>query len=291
MPHRQRRNRSSLPLSHNSSDSSDGDSCFDTEGEPRGSSSGTDATDIDTDVEGEDKIDISRITQEDKDLPPEYYRNLEEEPESNDKNKDYKEGSLSLINGIEERFDRYCRYIRKDAHVAKQELTPHRVKAFFTWLLNQRHGKGGRRVKGLRSEDSIGTYYKYLRLAYKRATGRKIFNSERGPNRIARQILQKLSKKHGLSRQKRKKGVIYIEDLAVIIQTNLTTTKKKNRPQAILSLCYRHIIVTLLRDPNGRPHNILIKFTYKFTKTFLGTKDIYMAAFPFPSPPPLPLLF
>jgi hypothetical protein len=40
-------------------------------------------------------------------------------------------------------------------------------------------------------------------------------------------MLRKLSKRHGLSRQKREKGVIYVEDLAVIMQTNPTTTKKK----------------------------------------------------------------
>jgi hypothetical protein len=40
-------------------------------------------------------------------------------------------------------------------------------------------------------------------------------------------MLRKLSKTCGLSRQKREKGVIYVEDLAVIMQTNLTTTKKK----------------------------------------------------------------
>jgi hypothetical protein len=112
-------------------------------------------------------------------------------------------------------------------------------------------------------------------------------------------MLRKLSRKCGLSRQKREKGVIYVEDLAVIMQTNLTTTKKKythgrhriqlalflqlagfsaNRPQAVLNLCYRHIIVTLLRDPNGGPHNILIEFTYEFTKEFLGTKETYVSA-------------
>jgi hypothetical protein len=119
-------------------------------------------------------------------------------------------------------------------------------------------------------------------------------------------MLRKLSKTCGLSRQKREKGVIYVEDLAVIMQTNLTTTKKKythgrhriqlalflqlagfsgNRPQAVLSLCYRHIIVTLLRDPNGGPHNILIEFTYEFTKQFLGTKEMYAAVFPYPPYP------
>lgn len=117
-------------------------------------------------------------------------------------------------------------------------------------------------------------------------------------------MLRKLSKKHGLTREKREKGVIYVEDLAVIMQTNLTTTKKKythgrhriqlalflqlagfsgNRPQAVLSLCYRHIIVTVLRHPNGGPHNILIEFTYEFTKQFLGTKEVYVVFFPLPS--------
>jgi len=88
----------------------------------------------------------------------------------------------------------------------------------------------------------------------------------------------------------------------VIIQTNLTTTKKKythgrhyiqlalflqlagfsgNWPQAVLSLYYRHIIVTLLRDPNRGPHNILIEFIYEFIKQFLGTKEIYTAVFPY----------
>jgi hypothetical protein len=104
MPRRQRRNRSSLPLSIG--DSSDGDSCFDEEGEPRGSDSDTNVTDADTDVGTEGKMDMPCINQEDEDQPPEYYRNLEEEPESDDENEDYKEGSLSLINGMEERLQR-----------------------------------------------------------------------------------------------------------------------------------------------------------------------------------------
>jgi hypothetical protein len=106
MPRRQRRSRSSLPLSDNSNDSSDGNSCFDKDDEPRGPRSDTGATDVDSDVEGGEKIDTTRIIQEGKDHPPEYYCNMEEDPESDDENKDYKEGSLSLIDGIEERFNR-----------------------------------------------------------------------------------------------------------------------------------------------------------------------------------------
>jgi hypothetical protein len=80
----------------------------------------------------------------------------------------------------------------------------------------------------------------------------------------------------------------------LILQTNLTTTKKRythgrhritialflqlagfsgNRPQAILDLRYRHIVVSLLRDPKGGPHRILIEFTCEFTKQFLGVKE------------------
>jgi hypothetical protein len=87
---------------------------------------------------------------------------------------------------------------------------------------------------------------------------------------------------------------MYVEDLAKTVKTALITTRKKfghrrhriklclflqlaglttNCPQAILDLCYRHIKVSLLRDPQGGPHKILIEFTFEFTKEFLGTKD------------------
>jgi hypothetical protein len=91
------------------------------------------------------------------------------------------------------------------------------------------------------------------------------------------QILRKLVKKHKLTKGKREKTAMYVEDLVEYLQTNLTTTKKRythdrhriqlalfcqlagfsgNRPQALLNLRYRDIVVTLLRDPNGGPHRI-----------------------------------
>jgi hypothetical protein len=68
---------------------------------------------------------------------------------------------------------------------------------------------------------------------------------------------------------------MYLEDLVRVLQMNLVTTKKRypheryriqaqlylqlggftaNRSQTLLSLCYRHIQVTLLRDPKGGPY-------------------------------------
>lgn len=87
---------------------------------------------------------------------------------------------------------------------------------------------------------------------------------------------------------------MYVEDLAKVVETVISTTKKKfghgrhrielclflqlaglttNRPQAILDLKYRHIKVCLLRDSKGGPHRIVIEFTFEFTKEFLGAKD------------------
>jgi hypothetical protein len=89
---------------------------------------------------------------------------------------------------------------------------------------------------------------------------------------------------------------MYVEDLAKVLQTNLTTTEKRyphgryriqaqlylqlgrftaNWPSALLSLCYQHIQVTLLRDPEGGPHRVMLEFTFEFTKQFLGIKDLY----------------
>ena len=87
---------------------------------------------------------------------------------------------------------------------------------------------------------------------------------------------------------------MYIEDLAGVLQTNLTTTKQRythgrhrietslfsqlgiisgNRPSALLNLRYGDIAVNLLWDPSGGPHRMLIEFTCEFTKKYFGTKD------------------
>jgi hypothetical protein len=113
-------------------------------------------------------------------------------------------------------------------------------------------------------------------------------------------VLRKLAEKHNLRTIGRDKACMYVEDLNLVLQTNLRTVEKKyshgryriqaqlylqlggftaNRPGALLSLCYRHIQVTLLRDPEGGPHRILLEFTFEFTKQFLGIKDMLVLRF------------
>ena len=104
-----------------------------------------------------------------------------------------------------------------------------------------------------------------------------------------------MAKRHGLSREKCEKAVIYVKDLAgdpidkpdhheeevytwptphPARSLPLASGFSGDRPQVILDLYYRHIVVTLLRDPQGDPRRILIEFMCEFTKQFLGSKEV-----------------
>lgn len=104
-------------------------------------------------------------------------------------------------------------------------------------------------------------------------------------------MLGLLAKKHGSKKIGRDKACMHVEGLTLVLQTILITTEKRyshgrnriqaqlylqlgrftaNRPKALPGLCYWHIQVTLLRDPEGEPHRVLLEFTFQFTKGFLG---------------------
>src|SRR5579859_7295653 len=102
-----RRRQTTSNSSSDDSDGSDSESCFDTEDGVGETGSDTHPTDVDTDIEGGDEADISWITKEDKDFPPEYYLNQEEDfNESDDEDEDYADSSILLLDGIEERWHR-----------------------------------------------------------------------------------------------------------------------------------------------------------------------------------------
>ena len=85
-----------------------------------------------------------------------------------------------------------------------------------------------------------------------------------------------------------------IDGLEDQVETTLSTTEKSfelgeirilaalfllmlapagSRPMSVLLLRFGDIRVVLSRDPDGGPHNIMVKYTLEFTKTFLGAKD------------------
>jgi hypothetical protein len=110
------------------------------------------------------------------------------------------------------------------------------------------------------------------------------------------QVLRDLASKHGLSNQKRTNRCMTIDGLREQIETTIGTTEKNfklgelrilaalfllllapagARPQSILRIRFGDVRLALARDPEGGPHNVLIRFTLVFTKTYLGDKDAY----------------
>ncbi|XMA19909.1 hypothetical protein WAI453_012700 [Rhynchosporium graminicola] len=75
---------------------------------------------------------------------------------------------------------------------------------------------------------------------------------------------------------------MYAEDLAEFARVLLAITEMTflagitgNRPEALVELRYRHLKLTLIRDPDGgsRPR-LFIELTPEFTKRYLGAKDM-----------------
>ena len=85
-----------------------------------------------------------------------------------------------------------------------------------------------------------------------------------------------------------------VDTLKDQIETTLSTTKKLfdlgelriyavlfllllapggARPESIVQLRFGDIRVILARDPEGGPNNLMLRFTPKFTKTYLGAKE------------------
>ena len=46
-----------------------------------------------------------------------------------------------------------------------------------------------------------------------------------------------------------------------------------NRPEAMVELRFRHLELTLIRDPNADGPRLFIELTNEYTKTYLGMKD------------------
>ncbi|TAQ84190.1 hypothetical protein B7494_g7492 [Chlorociboria aeruginascens] len=88
-------------------------------------------------------------------------------------------------------------------------------------MLNQRRGKGRRRLAGIVSQHARDILEGFR---LEQATREKIKGKV---NRYIYQVLRKLAKKYRLTTRKRDNTTMYIEDLAGVLQTNLTTTKKK----------------------------------------------------------------
>ncbi|KAH2496255.1 hypothetical protein KXV76_005809 [Aspergillus fumigatus] len=224
--------------------------------------------------------------------PPEYYiQQLANFDETDYTKEDYGKGTTALLNRVEEKWSQFCAFLRKDPQEEFTRLSISIMYIFLDWVLNLQCGKDGRRLPGTKCKSSLDTSWKVFRLVYKRETSNKITKQM---NRQMHHVIRRLAKKHKLSSKGCDKPPMDVKDLTKVVETTVSTTKKKlghgrhhiklalflqlagqttNRPQAILNLQYRHIQVSLLRDPQGGPHHIIIKFIFEFTKEWLSTNE------------------
>ncbi|EGC46846.1 C2H2 finger domain-containing protein [Histoplasma capsulatum var. duboisii H88] len=251
----------------------------------------TDPADYGEDSEG-DASDLAGLLADDEHPPEHYMEMMADTNGSLLQYNEYAANSLKLLDRIEQEWFKFCAYLKREPKDMYQRMDVQMLYAFFSWVLNQRRGKGGRRRQGLKYQSSLDTYWKIFRLVYEREVQEKI--DRETSLRVIKNVIPKLAKQYHLKKGRRKKSVVYLDDLVKVVETTVTTTKKKfghgrqrillclffqlagfsaNRPQALLNLCYRHIKITLLKDPAGGPNNILIEFTVEFAKTFLGEKE------------------
>ncbi|KAK1961500.1 hypothetical protein LY78DRAFT_588565 [Colletotrichum sublineola] len=244
--------------------------------------SDTDATDF------EDKIKLFGGNLH----PPEYWRRaLEDMDDRGFECQDYSLSTTALLDNVEEQWRLYCnKVLRRDPQQCYETLSIKILYNFFDWYLSQKLGKKGRKRSGIKKKSSLGTYWKIFRLVFERAMGERI-SSKLG--RSMRKVIGRLAKKHGLNDQARANRIMTIDQLKQHIEETLSTTRKMfgvgevrllavlfvllvapagARRRAITRLRFGDIRVVLARDPEGGPHNLLIRFTPKFTKEYLGAK-------------------
>ncbi|KAH2023468.1 hypothetical protein KXV65_000697, partial [Aspergillus fumigatus] len=245
----------------------------------------------DGDVQLQDVNDAALLFA-DNEHPPEYYiQQLANFDTTIYTEEDYGKGTTALLDRVKEKWSQFCACLRKDPQEELERVSVPILFTFLDWMLNLRRGKNGRQLPGVKCKSSLDTFWKVFRLVYENETSNKIGKQM---NRQMRRVIRQLAKKHKLSLKGRDKPSMDVEDLAKVVETTISTTKKKfshgrhrielglflqlaglttNCPQAILDLRYRHIKVSLLRDPHGGPNRIIIEFTFKFKKEWLGAKD------------------
>ncbi|EQL32851.1 hypothetical protein BDFG_04959 [Blastomyces dermatitidis ATCC 26199] len=235
--------------------------------------------DYDTDVTGETSSDDSSNSEDsheewdDYKLPPPEHYAAEEANLDPSKLRErlYKDSTIYGKDRARDHWERFCEYMHRDVSHAYRTLSIQSLKAFFSWACDQRRGKDGRRRSGIKNISSLETFWKQRRI-----------------------VINLVADEKKLSREKRLKATMYVEDLAEYLRVLLTTTDMHflvgweriqlilfcqlagytgHRPEALTQLRYRHLELSLVRDPASNLATLFIGLTGEFTKAYLGDKD------------------
>ncbi|KAF2180940.1 C2H2 finger domain protein [Zopfia rhizophila CBS 207.26] len=256
----------------------------------------TDLTSVDDDTDEGDDVSDTEMTDEEcltgkHARPPEYYRTHAEEVNKSEVVQiDYAPKTRKHMDRLKEQWWQHCTFLGRDPIQTFKSITTGDLSSFFRWKLDQTQGKDGRRLRGTKEESSLATYWKHFLQVYNKVMKR---NMDGKVTRQMHKVLRQLAREYRLGNSPRDKCPMDVYDVTTVLQTTLTMTEKMfkigrsriqtiaffqggfitaNRPEALLNLQYKHIVVTLLRHPMGGPHRVLLEWTYEFTKTFLGPK-------------------
>ncbi|RDK41021.1 hypothetical protein M752DRAFT_284523 [Aspergillus phoenicis ATCC 13157] len=154
----------------------------------------------------------------------------------------------------------------EDAEEALQQATPNDMHLFLNFCLKLQYNPDGRRLKRFKKSSAITADWKHFRVYYARVTKHE---------------MSKEMDKQGLDKQPRENIPVYIEDMVpfneTVLQRGLFTI---NRKQAMLSLQFKHLQLSLQRDPHGGPPVPMIELQPEFVKSVLGMSKLNTFALP-----------
>ncbi|KAH1515597.1 hypothetical protein KXX29_009720 [Aspergillus fumigatus] len=208
---------------------------------------------------------------------------------------------------LKDRWARYCRTKAiepsadpkwEDAEDALRQASPNDMHRFLNWCLKLEYNSDGRRLKGYKKASALQADWKYFRLYYTKVTKQEM-SKEMGD--AVRTGMRHLIDKRGLDKQPRANTPVYIEDMVPFNETILQTREKRfhlgfqriilclyntiglftvNRKQAMLHLQFKHLQITLQRDPHGGPPVPMIEIEPQFVKSVLGMFNVNTFALP-----------
>ncbi|KAH8691891.1 putative C2H2 finger domain protein [Talaromyces proteolyticus] len=220
---------------------------------------------------------------------------------------DQPDGTKRLRTRVVERWQRYCLVkaaeepagsIWDDPEDALRNASQSIMFRFLKWTLSLTRGRKNRKLKGISTAGSFKTDWKNFRIYYQKLKGEKI-DAE-----IARRIrigIRKVIRDRKMNTQPRDNIPLYIEDVIPFNETIITTRKKRfhlgiqrimlclllmlglftaNRKRAMMRLQYKHILITMQRNPHGGPPVPSIDIKPEYVKQLLGTKDLNEFCFP-----------
>ncbi|KAB8067670.1 hypothetical protein BDV29DRAFT_163138 [Aspergillus leporis] len=169
---------------------------------------------------------------------------------------------------LKDRWARYCRTKAiepsadpkwEDAEDALRQASPNDMHRFLNWCLKLEYNSDGRRLKGYKKASALQVDWKYFRLYYTKVTKQEMSKEMGGAVHTG---VRHLIDKRGLDKQPRANTPVYIEDMAM------------------LHLQFKHLQITLQRDPHAGPPVPMIEIEPQFVKSVLGMFNVNTFALP-----------